>query len=292
VDPSTLEGITNRNYIAYLTRRKAENGRTGAPLSPATLNGDIRYLNAAFAAALAPDAYHRDRLGLVEDPTWQPPRMRLQREMRRRPTCVTQDAFGRALDACKFATIPAHPDCPASHWWQTFFLLSYITGIRSGAMLEIPRPSEEDLALRILRVPAEDDKSDGERAFFLTDEAIWAVRRLPISRDGKLFSWTKCRRYFYTILHRFQSRAGIPPNDHALPHALRRTKGTELVKLGCPLPLVQRELGHSSPQVTARYYIGEISEQQRTAVAALPVPETMRRMASGKSQEDQLCLFE
>lgn len=290
VDPLQLEEIDNSAYTKYLVRRKQDAGRRGA-ISAATLNGDIRYLNAAFVAALPPDDEHPDRLGLVDSKDWRPPRMRLLREFRRAPRCLSQHAMQRVFDACLFATTPVVPGTTPVEWWIAFFLVCYITGARCKALLELARPSEEDLAHGVLRVEAEEDKSGGERTFYLIPEAIEMIRRLPMSADGRLFAWPYCRRYFYTVLHRFQTRAGIPVTDHGLPHDLRRTKGTELVKAGCSLALVQRELGHSTPSVTEKFYIGQISDAQRQAISSLPLPAPVRRHCTKSSLENQLCLF-
>lgn len=292
VDPLTLEQIDNPTYSRYLVRRRQDRGRCGAALSVATINGDIRYLNAAFSAALPPDDEVPDRLGLIESDSWRPPRMKLMREPRKRPKCLTQDLLGQVFDACQHAQTPALSGISAPEWWFAFFLVCYLTGVRCKALLDLPRPTEEELQHGVLRVPAEKDKADGERCFFLTPEAVTTIRRIPASADGRLFAWPHCRRYFYTVLHRFQTRAGIPPTNHGLPHDLRRTKGTELVKLGCSLPLVQRELGHSNPAVTERFYIGQISEAQREAIAALPLPEPVRRRcARSLDASRQLAMF-
>jgi len=278
-DPMTVEQIDRRMVLSYLTWRKSNPGRNGKPLSVFTLNGDIRYLNWCFKDV-------RENW-LPKEMPWEPPITQLLPEPKIKPKGVSQDVLGKAFDACSLATRPAFPDCTAAHWWRTLFLLSYVTGVRCGALLALPRPTEDDLSRRLLVVPAEFDKAGEERSFPLTAEALWAIKGMPAGGD-RLFAWPFGRRYFYTILHRFQDKAGMPRGDHALPHALRKTKATELVRGGASMLIVQREMGHSTMNMAAKHYVGEISDAQRTAVEALPMPVNVRqRVHSG---EEQLCL--
>lgn len=283
-DPVYLEDIKQQTYLGYVARRKKDLSRRDKTkaISVSTLNGDIRYLNTAFAYAQAPTNENPDYLGMVDDPDWRAPCLKLLREPKRRPHTLSVLVLDNVFEACHHAITPVISGFSAPEWWQTFFLVAYVTGVRCGALLALPRPSIEDLAAQILRVPADVDKSDEERAFHLTTLAVERIRRLPLNADGTLFAWPHCRRYFYTVLHKFQLAAGIPRGDHGLPHDMRRTKATRLIQGGAPLPLVQREMGHSSPAVTAKCYVGEIQQEQRAAVDALPVP-TLKRTG-------QLCL--
>lgn len=48
------------------------------------------------------------------------------------------------------------------------------------------------------------------------------------------------------------------PHDGVSGHVLRHTMATEALENGAPLPVVQRFLGHSSPQTTHRYTMGAV----------------------------------
>lgn len=291
VDPIHLEEITQTKYACYLAERKKRHlEKRGRPLSPATLNGDVRYLNQCFAVAGPRTRTREDRNNLgVADPDWLPPHIDLLTELQVRPKTVAQEVFGRAFAACDHATEPRFAGCSPTQWWRTFFVVAYWTGLRCEEQLSVPRPTEEELQESVLRVPAEVDKAGREAYLFLQIEAVAAIRKMPEFSDGLLFSWPFKKTAFYNQLHRFQSKAGMPRCDHVLPHALRRTKATELVKAGCSLPLVQREMRHSTPAVTAKHYIGQICAEQKKANQALPLPDEVRRLLK---EDRQLCLFQ
>lgn len=270
-----LEQLNNSLYTQFLARRKQDPGKKpDTKISVATLNGDIRYLNAAFSMALAPTNEIPERLGLAA-PGWSAPHMRLLKEPKRRPHALHPSALDRLFASCTFATRPLLGD-PCT-WWQTFFIVAYTTGLRCKALLSIPRPSADDLTDAVIRVPAECDKSFEERAFHLHPIAAGMIERIPVDPSGRLFAWPNCRRHFYRTLHKFQTRAGTPVGDHGLPHDLRRTKATVMIQGGASLPVVQRELGHADVAVTARHYVGQVTEEQREAVKRLPMPSLARK---------------
>lgn len=270
-----LEQIDNSVYTKYLARRKQDRGKqVGSKLSVATINGDIRYLNTAFSMALAPTNQEPDRLGLAA-PDWRAPHMPLLKEPKRRPRSLHENALQRLFAACTFATRPGLGD--PCVWWQTLFLVAYTTGVRCKALLMMPRPTDEDLADSVIRVPAECDKSLEERVFFCHPTVAGMIDRIPVDPGGRLFAWPHCRRYFYTQLHRFQDAAGTPRGEHGLPHDLRRTKATMLIRQGHSLPVVQREMGHADAAVTSKHYVGVLTNEQREAVKSLPMPSIAKK---------------
>lgn len=57
--------------------------------------------------------------------------------------------------------------------------------------------------------------------------------------------------YVRTLLHRLAEKAGIEKRVH--PHGLRHSMAYELMMEGVPMPVIQRQLGHSSLATTDRY---------------------------------------
>ena len=291
-DPVLLENVTQAMYVGFLARRQQDKSRSrrGADgelltLSNATLNGDIRYLNAAFAAALPPTDEHPDRLGVAPE-GWRAPKRKRLRELERLPKSLTQDAFAKVFEAARHAK---RPGLNPAQWWQTFFLIAYVTGLRCKELRQVKRPSAEHLALGELPLPAEIDKRGIEHKLPIPPGAVNAIRNMPESPDGLLFSWPFCPRWFYATLHQFQTKAGLPTGDHGLPHDFRRTKCTELIRAGHSMPLIQREMRHSTLDMVMRY-TGAISEEQKTAVAELPLPEEVGPLMKSTVDDPQLCL--
>ena len=57
--------------------------------------------------------------------------------------------------------------------------------------------------------------------------------------------------YLRTVLPRLAKQAGITKRVH--PHGLRHTHAYELMMEGVEMPIIQRQLGHSSLATTDRY---------------------------------------
>lgn len=72
--------------------------------------------------------------------------------------------------------------------------------------------------------------------------------------------------YVRELLRRLATKAGIEKRVH--PHGLRHTMAAQLAAEGVPLPIIQRQLGHSSAATTSRY-LDHLAPQQ--------VIEAMRR---------------
>jgi integrase len=141
---------------------------------------------------------------------------------------------------------------------------------KAGRTRVIPLPSElvdELLALRAihqrvrLRVVQPSD-----RVFLSPDGADWAEYT------------TNARR----LLRRVLDRAGIVRRD-ALGrvidiHALRHTAATGMARRGVPLVVVQRVLGHASPEMTAKVYTHLGLEDLRGAVEGVSEPRRTREV--------------
>lgn len=271
-----LEQLTNSVYTQYLARRKQDGGKKrGTLISPATINGDIRYLNTAFSMALAPTNREPNRLGLAAA-GWDPPHSKMLKEPHPRPRVLNEKGLERLLSACSHATLPRIEGCKPSVWWQALWLVAYTTGLRCKALLTMPRPTPEDIEASTIRLPWTADKSGQERVFHLHDVVAELIGRIPHSPDGRLFAWPHCREWFYAQVHRMQSKHGIPRVEHATPHDMRRTKATNLIIAGQSLAIVQREMGHADPAVTARHYVGLLTNERRDAVKALPMPSLVK----------------
>lgn len=268
MDPTHVASVTETVVREFLIRRKKDKGRKSEFLSPASLNCDVRYLNACFK--FAAEHYTRHQLKVNED--WRPPKMRRFKEPKRIPKALDVGQLERLFQACEQAHLPKIIGIDPPDWWRAFWAVAYSTGLRCKALLEVRMPSEEDLAEHVLPLPAESDKCLEERAGHLTTTAANLIRKLGIPAGELLFAWPRGRRWFYTTVHRFQDKAGIPRDAHALPHDLRRTKATQMIKLGAPLPVVQRQMGHASPEITAKLYVGQVSAEEKDYVDRMPQP--------------------
>jgi integrase len=141
-----------------------------------------------------------------------------------------------------------HPDTPSLHIRQA---QNKVTG-----KLETPKHGSRvvDLSLspelvRVLRVQVAGLKKHSLK----TGQPL--ARWLFPSRAGTMVQSRNMAR----AITRLCARAGL---GHHSPHDLRHTYATLLVRAGCPLDYVQRQLGHASIEQTMEY--------ARTARTALP----------------------
>ncbi|WP_083847692.1 tyrosine-type recombinase/integrase [Turneriella parva] len=63
--------------------------------------------------------------------------------------------------------------------------------------------------------------------------------------------------------HTLLSRAGRKIGRRLHPHMLRHTRATDLLNRGEPLSSVAAYMGHSSPEITARFYLHGLPKASR-----------------------------
>jgi len=142
---------------------------------------------------------------------------------------------------------------------RALITLLYRGGLRLGEALALmPKDLDPDQGtITVLH-----GKGDRRRVVGLDPEAMalvlrWADRRKTLGIDGRhrLLCTLEGRplkpSYTRTLLPRLAAKAGISKRVH--PHGLRHTMAYELMMEGVPVPIIQRQLGHSSLATTARY---------------------------------------
>lgn len=272
-DPVQLGDIDQMMYNQYLAARKKDPGiRKGTTVSEATVNGDIVYLNMAFAYV---DEIGRKRLGL--DPDWQIPRAKKLRIPKRIPRGLSQNAMDNTFLSTKFATMPAieHTGVTPEYWWTAFLCIALFTGIRKSGILALKRPTDEELNQGELFLDWSDNKSKADQIHYLPQILIDVIRGLPAKPGEVMLVWPHGYRTFYEELQRFQLRAGIDLSAKATPHKFRKTLATLMVRHGATPTVVQRVLGQSCPRIAEQFYIGDLSPEQRQAVDRVPIPAAL-----------------
>ena len=278
---SELHELSTQDLTEFLIWRGEQPGlRKGTLISDQTLNKEIRYIRCWL------NYCDEDRLTFGLPADWRRPQVRWIKVKRRTPASLTEPNLQLVFHSCQFATRPKIPAVSPPDWWRTFLYLAYVTSMRRRALFGFPRPADADLAAKTLFVSADYDKSGEDRIYPLTDLAVTWIKKMPAAPGEPLFQWDRQDlRSFYTHLHLMQNRAGIDPAQHGLPHLLRKSNATHLVQNGVELAVVQRQLGHSTPQITEQFYVGCLTDQQRKAVDQLVVPTAL------KTTSRQLTLF-
>ena len=87
----------------------------------------------------------------------------------------------------------------------------------------------------------------------------------PLPDNGRLLAWPGARVSFLArlrdYLHLACHSAGLPTN--IVPHQLRHTYGTEMLRAGMGFAAVMKLLGHTSPDMTMRYVDVTLTDLQR-----------------------------
>jgi integrase len=125
-------------------------------------------------------------------------------------------------------------------------------------------------------------KGDHKRTYtaFFDEETAKAIRAyLPERKPGEHdYVFTSTRTPYpclndnslYRILSRTAKRAGVEVNFNT--HAWRHEAAQRMAKKHYPLTLIQAKLDHSSPEVTALYYLNQDDEALRRATKELSPP--------------------
>ena len=87
----------------------------------------------------------------------------------------------------------------------------------------------------------------------------------PSAPDGRLLARPGSRhaliRQLRSYLHEVSASAGIPAR--VVPHQLRHTYASELLRCGMDLPALMKVLGHASPEMTMVYLDIALTDLQR-----------------------------
>lgn len=159
------------------------------------------------------------------------------------------------------------------------FLLIRHTGAKLNEVLEL-KFEDIDLEKRVVTLAGVDkDKARTvEIPEDLAEELGTALNQGPHAPDDALFRIDPAhvRRKFYE-----QAEACGLPRDFGNPSTLRRSRSVELLRGNLPLPVVQRLLGHSTPNLTAAHL--EVTEEDVHHAARQYVDRESRRRTSARN---------
>jgi site-specific recombinase XerD len=143
---------------------------------------------------------------------------------------------------------------------RALITVMYRSGLRVGEALAL---QPKDVDLRIGSIAVLHGKGDRRRTVGIDPGAAPIIERWVMKRSQQLvpppgvplFCSQKCRTMSRSMVRemlvRNAARAGIEKHVH--PHGLRHTMAYELLMEGVPIPIIQRQLGHTSLQTTDMY---------------------------------------
>jgi integrase len=274
--PNRLFAIGTKHVDDFIALRRKEPGRKeGEPVSPATVNKDLRHVKAALTVA-----YEWGYLPAV-------PKFRMEKAPRKLPTYVTGEHFAAIYaTGCEAARMPENLPYPAADWWRGLLAMAYMTGWRIGDILALRR-DQMDLDAGTAVSLAEDNKGKRDELVKLHPAVIDHLRRLA-GFTPTVFPWNHNRRTLDEEFLRIQEAAGINlpcPKGHKHTrhchaygfHDLRRAFATmNADKLSADA--LQALMRHKS-YTTTQLYIN-LARQMDKAVEALHVPDVLKRQGA------------
>jgi integrase len=275
--PGRMSTIKTTTIDGFVARRRQEPGKKNSSvLSPATVNKDLRHLRAAFHKA--------KRWGYIAEL----PYVDLVKEPEKLAVYVTPDHFAAIYRACEQATRPAELPYPAADWWRGVLVFGYMTGWRISEILALRR-DDLDVEGGYAVTRATDNKGNRDERASLHPVVVEHLRKLAAFHPN-VFPWDHNKTTLYQEFAVIQEAAGIrlrcdDRHQHTRYchvygfHDLRRAFATMNADrlTGDALRQLMR---HRSYSTTQRYI--NIGRQLDDAVAALHVPEVLRKTQTGR----------
>jgi len=264
--PVRMRGITSLALASYVAKRRQEHvaGRD-RPVSPATVNKELRHVRAALRKAA-----RWNYLAKV-------PEFDFLREPEKLPTYVTPEHFAKIYQACDVAKYPAGQPYPPADWWRALLMMGYLTGWRIGAILALRREDVDlDAGTAISR--AADNKGKRDQLVPLHPVVVAHLRKLA-ALTPTFFPWPMHHRRLWFEFVRIQEEADVNlvgAKRHYGFHDLRRAFAT----MNADKPTadaLQHLMQHRDYQTTKRYI--NIAHQLNPAVQSLYVPDVTLRKA-------------
>ena len=114
-----------RRTESRLGKRKQKDDRPAKPVSPATVNKELRCLR-----AMLRKAYRWNYLSAIPDFVF-------LKEPGKLATYVTPEHFAAIYQACDAAELPERQGYTAADWWRGLLMTAYMTGWRIGSLLAL-----------------------------------------------------------------------------------------------------------------------------------------------------------
>jgi integrase len=180
VKPVRVFAIDTSHVDDYTAARRKEASRysqSGEPVSPATVNKELRHIKAALGKA--------KKWGYIKEV----PDFEMELEPGKLPTYLPPDHFALVYQACDKARWPDEFPFTAADWWRGLLMTGYMTGWRIGELLALCRADVDlDAGTAIGRAGVQGNKAKQDVLISLNPVVIEHLRRLA-SFDPCFFPW-------------------------------------------------------------------------------------------------------
>jgi integrase len=209
--------------------------------------------------------------GILQELAWTAHLPELAQLLRREDVPRRPHSLPRALSA-EHDQLLQQELCRRNDLGSNFFLLLRHTGMRIGEAVDLSLDCLHTSGLNHWSVHVPLGKLKTERMVpvdTFTRDLVFRLRFFrwldPSPPDGYLLARPVPRpmliRQLRAYLHEVSAAAGIP--SHIVPHQLRHTYASEMLRCGVDLPALMKLLGHASPEMTMVYLDIVLTDLQR-----------------------------
>ena len=157
-------------------------------------------------------------------------------------------------------------------WESNTFLLIRYTGMRIGECADLSFDCLHSTGPEQWAIHVPLGKLKTERMVPVDSLVVAVIQRLrffrfldPLPPDGRLLVWRSTRdaliRQLRRYLHQVCHSLGL--STRIVPHQLRHTYATEMLRAGVSFPALMKLLGHTSPEMTMLYLKVALTDLQR-----------------------------
>ena len=202
--------------------------------------------------------------GLCQNPPIDVPTVKIPR---RSPNSWTVEEYQRIVAVCDLlqGDMRGLPISKAM-WWRTLVTFLYWIGCRIGAALAVT-PSDVNLDRRLVRLAADDAKTDLEQVLLLSPQAADTLRTMLAFGRPTIWEYPYSRRHIWEEYKAILALAGLPNDRSHMFQKTRRTTYTQCVKHGSK-EIASKQLGHKTDM--SRFYLDESQLDITQAANLLP----------------------
>lgn len=237
---TAITAVAYANLLDYITQRRSEPTRHGRSRAESTIKSEIQVIKAFFNWCV--------ETGLIEHSPAEKMRFRKVVADTAASRAVPEDELQRMVDYWRWDA-------------RNFALMLFLadTGCRAGGCASL-RISRLDLEQRTAVLVEKGNREHRVMFGSRTAEALqsWLATRPAVKHD---FVWSGQGPDYEPIspngiayVVRTAARNTGASRDWG-PHAIRHYVGHKLAKAGVPVTIIQRKLGHASPETTLRHYM-------------------------------------
>lgn len=269
VGPKKIATITTQDIDEYVAKRMVDterrigktktlrNAKTVKPISPATINKELRYLRSVLRKA--------QKWGMIA----KVPDFTFLKVPVKVPTFIDPEDFAKIYDNAGSMKRPINLPFPAAEWWKGLLVTAYMTGWRINELLTL-RWEDVDLDAGTAFLRADNTKAGREEFVTLHPLVVDHLRTIR-SFWPVVFPWADCERRLWVCFHKLQDNAGVKPRgkEHYGFHDLRRGFATMNAER-LTTDTLQRIMRHKSYSTTQLYV--NMAKQMQSASDKLFVP--------------------